>query len=202
MSRLQQGLLIALVAAVGLVAGLYYGGGLSPSKPEARPSPYAHLGGDFTLTGGNGPVSLHDFAGKVVTIYFGYTSCPDVCPAALGMLGQALRKLPEEEAAQVQPLFISVDPDRDTPERMQNYVTFFFPSMLGLTGTAEQLAEVAKRYAIYFARVELEDSALGYAMDHSSVIFILNREGRIQEVSQHGDTEQDLLRKLRDVLAL
>jgi protein SCO1/2 len=199
MTRSKQLLLIGLVALASVAGGLL----LSKAwQPAPEPSPYAHLGGDFTLASAAGPVSLSDFRGKVVAIYFGYTYCPDVCPAALGLLGQALRSMQPDQAAQVQPLMISVDPERDTPERLASYVEFFHPSMRGLTGSDAEIADVAKRYKVYYERVEMPDSAMGYAMDHSSRIYIIDREGTIQTVSQHGDDAAMIQQLLREVLAL
>lgn len=116
-------------------------------------------GGDFTLQSADGPVSLSDFRGKVVLIYFGYTSCPDVCPTSLGALSAALKQLSPREMDRVQPIFISVDPERDTPGKMVEYVHYFHPKMIGVTGSIEQVRKVADRYGAYFRKAEVKDSS-------------------------------------------
>ena len=170
-------------------------------KPPSMPEPYPGMGGDFTLLSEQGPVSLSDFRGKVVLIYFGYTSCPDICPTSLGALSAALKKLSPEEMARIQPLFISVDPQRDTPERLTEYVRYFHPKMIGLVGSIEQLQEIADRYGAYFRKAEVEGSSLGYAVDHSSVIYVVNEQGVLVDMIQHSGSPGKILERLRRVLA-
>lgn len=163
--------------------------------------PYPGMGGDFTLQSAQGPVSLSDFRGRLVLIYFGYTSCPDICPTSLGALSAALKKLSPEEMARIQPLFISVDPERDTPERLVDYVHYFHPKMIGLTGTLAQLREIADRYGAYFRKAEVTGSTLGYAVDHSSVIYMVNEEGVLVDMIQHSGSAKKILERIRSALA-
>ncbi len=102
------------------------------AEPEAAEPP---SGGDFTLHSKDGPVSLHDFKGKVVLLFFGYASCPDICPTSLAFSTKALNTLNEDELAQVQPLFVSIDPQRDSVDKMAEFVSFFHPGFIGLTGS-------------------------------------------------------------------
>ena len=124
---------------------------------------------DFTLTGSGGkPVRLSDFQGKLVVLYFGYTYCPDVCPTTLAELAQAMRKL-GKKADQVQVIMVTVDPDRDTPEHLAEYVAFFNPNFVGLSGTPDQIAAAAAAYGIYYHKNE-GTPASGYTVDHTATM--------------------------------
>lgn len=191
------GLIVLFLAAIA--AGVWLAASRDPEPPRhAAGSPT--IGGDFTLTGANGPVSLHDFRGKVVIVAYGYTSCPDVCPLTLSNITQALKTLTPEELAQVQPLFITLDPERDTPQRTAEYASHFHPSIIGLSGTPEQIAQVAKQYLVIYRKVPLEDSALGYALDHSSRMYLLDRDGNFADSANHLSPPNELVTKLRAIL--
>ncbi|HIE54238.1 MAG TPA: SCO family protein [Chromatiaceae bacterium] len=170
-------------------------------KPPPMPEPYTGMGGEFTLRSAQGPVSLSDFRGNLVLIYFGYTSCPDICPTSLGALSAALKKLSPEEMAHVQPLFISVDPERDTSDKLVAYARYFHPKMVGLTGSLEQLEEIADRYGAYFRKAEVENSTLGYAVDHSSVIYVVNPKGVLVDMIHHSGSVNAILERIRAALA-
>lgn len=192
---------LVLLAVASIAVGVWFGlQGSGPSQQNPK-NQYAHLGGDFTLQGAQGPVSLHDFKGKVVAIYFGYTRCPDVCITSLSKMAQALKTMGEEERAQIQPIFISVDPERDTPEIADKYAKYFYPGAIGLSGTPEQIAEVAKRYLVIYEKVPMKDSAMGYSMDHSSIIYVVGRDGKISALVHHADTAGALAKYLREALA-
>lgn len=150
---------------------------------------------DFTLTGENGDVSLSDFRGKIVFIYFGYIFCPDICPATLANVGQALRQI-GAKAEDVQVLMISLDPERDTPEKLAQYVRQFHPSFIGLTGSKEQLDEVASLYGIYYQKAET-DSAAGYLIDHTATLLVLDRDGYLKLVFPFGVTSDEIADDLK-----
>ena len=137
------------------------------------------LGGAFELTNQAGqPVTERDFAGRWLLVYFGFTWCPDICPTELGTIAAALDAMgPSGDS--VTPILITIDPERDTPEQLAEYVSRFHPRMLGLTGTAEQLAAVARRYRVYYARVQRPDMP-DYLMDHSSFIYLVGPDGRVR----------------------
>ena len=189
---------LILIAVASIALGIWFGmqGGL----PEKKDNPYAHLGGEFTLDSDKGPVSLSDFRGKVVPIYFGYTHCPDVCITSLNKVTAALGALSEEERTQVQPVFISVDPERDTPQKSSEYARYFHPAIVGLSGTPEQIAEVAKRYLVIYEKVQLKDSAMDYSVDHSSIIYIVGPDGTIKSLVHHADTAEALVQYLREAM--
>ena len=136
----------------------------------------ALVGGPFTLVDQTGKsITDKDFRGKYMLIFFGYTYCPDVCPTELQVMMAALDTL-GPRAAEVQPIFITIDPDRDTSEVMQSYVENFGPSLVGLTGTAEQIAQVAKAYRVYYAKSG-NTKTQDYLMDHSSIIYLMGPDG-------------------------
>ena len=162
-------------------------------------SPNMATGGDFTLTGKQGPVALHDFKGKLVLLYFGYTFCPDVCPTSMVVWSQVLNALSEEEQSHVQPIFISVDPERDTPERLAEYAPFFHPAIIGLSGTPEHLREIAARYGAFYARQE-NVSAGGYVIDHTAASFVIDADGRLVASIPHATPPDAFVAVLRQHL--
>ncbi len=153
----------------------------------------ATLGASFALTDQDGKtVKDSDFAGKYRLIYFGYTFCPDVCPVSMQRLMQGYRlfeKANPAAAARLQPIFISVDPERDTPPALKQFVGNFHPKLIGLTGTPEQIAAVAKGYAVYYRKAG-EPGAKDYLMDHSDVSYLMGPDGApIALVPQDGKPE-------------
>jgi cytochrome oxidase Cu insertion factor (SCO1/SenC/PrrC family) len=135
----------------------------------------ATIGGSFALTDQNGETRRsEDFKGKLMLIYFGYTYCPDVCPTELQTMSDAIDRLgPKGDA--VQPIFVTVDPARDTPEQLKSYAENFHPRLLALTGSAEQIAQVARAYKVFYQPVKQGDG--DYLMDHSSIVYLMDREG-------------------------
>lgn len=154
-------------------------------------------GGDFTLKSSKGAVSLTDFRGKVVVLYFGYTACPDICPTSMATLRGALSQLTPAELQQVQGIFVSVDPERDTLEHIQQYVNFFHPNMLGVSGTLAELEALAKNYAAFFRKVEMPGSAMAYTIDHSAILYVIDKDGKVQELVQHAVPPAELAAAIR-----
>jgi len=137
----------------------------------------ALVGGAFTLTDSSGKaVTDQDFRGKYALVFFGFTSCPDICPAGLQLMAGALAKL-GAKAERITPIFISIDPERDTPEKLGAYVKNFDPRLVGLTGTPEQIAAVAKAYKVYYAKVPSKERPDDYTMDHTSIIYVMDPKG-------------------------
>jgi protein SCO1/2 len=170
-------------AAPDLIAGVF-------DPPRAAP--------DFTLQGADGkPLKLSDFRGKVVILGFGFTSCPDVCPTTLGVLGQAHKKL-GAQAQDVQVIYITVDPERDTPERMHAYLKGFDPSFIGGTGSAENLSAVRKEYGIQAARKQYGDN---YTYGHSSFIYLIDRKGLLRALMPYGHSPNDYVHDAQLLLA-
>ncbi|MES9882992.1 MAG: SCO family protein [Sedimenticola sp.] len=157
-------------------------------------------GGDFTLNSYAGEVSLRSLHGKVVVLYFGYTWCPDICPTSLGFLAAALNELSAEELADLQVLFISVDPARDTLVRLKEYGEYFHSNILGITGSPEEVVKTAKLYGAAYSVAE-QDSAAGYVVDHTADLYMINRQGRLETKLPHGTSPNETLVVLRKLLA-
>ncbi len=189
-----------LVVIAGLLAALVLGLALfwMPEMPE-RPLPKAAIaaGGDFTLESASGPVSLKDYRGKLVLVYFGYTFCPDICPTSLASTAEGLKQLKPEEAARVAMVFISVDPERDTPPRLKEYAEFFHPSLVGVTGTPENLAEIAKRYGVFYARQKVETAGGGYVVDHSADTYVVGPNGQLVGKIAHATPPDRVVAEIR-----
>lgn len=167
------GVLIAIAAGLWL-SELMVGGSGGPGAVSS--SGKAQVGGPFTLVNDAGEtVTDETFRGRYMLIYFGFTFCPDVCPTELGIMSAALDQL-GEKAEKVQPLFVTIDPERDTPEVMARYVTLFHPRLRGLTGTPEQIASIAKAYHVFYRKAE-DESSTDYTMDHSSIVFLMGPDG-------------------------
>jgi len=156
--------------------------------------------GNFELQSASGPVALSDYRGKVVVLYFGYAFCPDVCPTSLGILSLALNELSTVELSNVQPIFISVDPERDTVERLKTYAEAFHPSIIGITGSTLDIAEVAQHYGVLYMKVDMPESAMGYAVDHSSEYYVINRDGSLNQKISHGTDPKKVAEVLRQAL--
>lgn len=167
---------IALAAAIALPVAVaiafltrpapatFHGTHLSPA-----PAP------DFTLEAADGPVSVSEFRGRAVALFFGFTSCPDICPTTLLRLSRA-RELLGGDAARIQVVFVSVDPERDTPERASRYARSVDPSFVGLSGTPDEVAAVAADYGIFYEKAEGSD-ATGYLVDHTTAVTVLDPRG-------------------------
>ena len=201
MSNRNQNIVLAILSITVMIVGLVLFKYLDQAENKPASSGISSIGGDFTLQSSRGPVSLYqDLKGKVVALYFGYASCPDVCPTTLAQLAAALRELPDEQQQQIQPIFVSVDPGRDSVENLAEYANFFYPGMLGLTDTREVIDKVTSNYRSLYKIIPAEDSAMGYTVDHSSTIYIIGKDGTVQSVAQHGTTIPELTEKLRSAL--
>ena len=157
------------------------------------------IGGPFQLVDQNGKtVTNADLKGKWSLVYFGYTHCPDACPTALNDISIALDELgPKRDA--VRPVFITVDPERDTPDVLKSYVTAFDAPILALTGTPEEIAQAAKDYRVYYAKHP--EAGGDYSMDHSSVIYVMDPEGRFTASFTHENTPEQIAERLKKLLA-
>ncbi len=156
------------------------GSNSAPTPAETPPLAGSTIGGPFTLLDKAGkPVRWDDFAGKYRIVYFGFTFCPDACPTDVAVLMQGLARFEKTHsaaAAAIQPIFISIDPARDTPAKVGEFAAAFSPRLLGLTGTATQVAVAAKAFKAYYAKGN--ESAGGYLMDHSRIAYLMDRDGK------------------------
>ena len=154
---------------------------------------------DFQLPDTDGKVRrLQDFKGKAVVVFFGYTQCPDVCPTTMADIAQA-KKLLGADGAKVQGIFITIDPERDTPELLKAYVANFGPDFVALRGTPEQTAAVAKDFKVYYKKVEGKAPGT-YTMDHSAASFVNDPEGRLRLYARYGAGPQVLADDLKQLL--
>lgn len=188
-----------------VLIGLFSGGLLLAHYAPWNNSPtqtngYANLGGDFSLNSHQGEVQLEDFRGQLVLMYFGFTSCPEVCPTALSTMAASMRNLGPELEQQIQPLFVSVDPQRDSLDNLAVYSAHFHPRMLGLTASLERLDQLVLQYGAYYRHIELTGSALGYTVDHTSRIYLIGRQGQLITSIAHGTSVADVSKLLRQHL--
>ena len=167
-------------------------------KPNNSLQP-VKLGGEFQGESIDGDVSLSDFKGKLVLLYFGYTSCPDICPTSLTTMKFALNELDDDQLAQIQPIFYSVDPERDSLQQLQIYSQFFSPLILGMTGSRQQIDNAIKQYGAYYRMVDQPDSAMGYTVDHSSKIYLIDQQGEFLGTVSHNNPNQ-LVEKIHSIL--
>jgi protein SCO1/2 len=157
------------------------------------------IGGNFTLQGPEGrPVSLSDYRGKLVLLYFGYTTCPDICPSSLSIMKRAMAKL-GDQAGEVQGIFITVDPERDRGMGLQQYVQYFHPSFIGLEGSPEEIRRVARQWNVSYIKQE-SNSAAGYLIAHSDYIYLLDRKGELAALFNSKSRAADMVAAIRTLL--
>ena len=197
-------LLLIAVAVAALLIGAFVAfttlrPGGAPPKFDAVDITGVDWGRGFELTDHHGTLrTLADFRGKVVLLFFGFTSCPDICPTTMAKLGEVMRLL-GADADRVQGLFVTVDPKRDTPQVLAQYVPAFHPAFLGLYGTELQTASVAKEFKVYF-QAQKPDSSGFYTVDHSSPVFALDRRGRLRLLIRPERGAESVARDLRVLL--
>jgi len=201
---------LALVSIVGLILVVLVNVIMllhlqSKKEQVAKPAGTAvasnvSIGGPFSLTDqDSNRVSDSDLRGQYLLIYFGYAHCPDVCPTTLQDMAQALDVLGPDGAA-VTPVFVTVDPARDTPDFLKDYVTAFHPRMIGLTGTAEEIKAVAKAYRVYYAKAPSESDE-DYLMDHSSYTYLMDRDGKYLSLFRFGASPDEMAEGIRTAVA-
>ena len=159
------------------------------------------VGGPFELTDHNGrPRTERDFRGQLMLVYFGFTWCPDICPTDLQAIGQAVDKL-GRDGERVQPLFVTVDPERDTAQHLAEYVPLFHPRLIGLTGSLEAVRKAADAYKVYFAKVPAGKEAGDYTVDHTAFIYLMDRDGNYLGFFPPGTTADRMVEVIRPRLA-
>lgn len=185
------GVVVALMVALG---GYWYQQqlGATGNGPRGGPVELASAQGDFSLS------QLDE--DQLAVLFFGYTYCPDVCPMSLAVMRQALAGLDDTKRERVVPVLVSVDPERDTPERLAEYVGYFGDEFIGVTGSEAQLEELAERYGVVWRKVETPDSAMEYTVDHSSSLYLVDRDGRILQRVLYSPTPHALLSALESEL--
>lgn len=192
--------ILVLVGVVGVLAWRLTGGGNARVGQQTTSGEPA-IGGPFTLTDHDGRrVTAADFRGRYMLVFFGYTFCPDVCPTTLTEISTAMDLL-GEQAERVQPLFVSVDPARDTVAALKDYMSNFDPRILGLTGSAEEVKQAAKAYRVYYSKVVPKDGdPEDYLMDHSSVIYLMGPDGKFVTHFSYQTPGEKIAARLKKIL--
>jgi protein SCO1/2 len=180
---MKNSLIFIVMVAVAVVAGLYFFSEKFNQQhlPQEGYSGEAQIGGGFTLTDQNGKqVSDSQFRGKYMLVFFGFTSCPSICPVGLATITQVMEKL-GDNSSKIQPVFITVDPETDTPEQMKQFLTNFHSAIVGLTGTQEQITAVGSAYKVYASKSKDKNMPAGYNVDHSGFIYLMDKNGKYIE---------------------
>lgn len=197
----RRGLLAAIIglsALLGLLLAVTIQTLVSPQGPTGPAQATVDIGGPFELvTHEGGTLSNADLAGEPFTVFFGFTHCPDVCPTTLWEMSEALGEL-GEDADRLRVLFITVDPERDTPEFMARYLQSFDSRIVGLTGSEDEIAGVARSYRAYFEKVPTGDD--DYTMNHTALVFLMNARGEFVGTIAYEEDQQSRLAKLKNLL--
>ena len=168
-----------------------------PEQTGLLATPSDKFGGPFSLTDQNDKhVTDKTWPGKYLLIYFGYTFCPDACPTELLTIGQAMDQLDAGKAGKIQPIFITIDPARDTPAKLADYVPSFHPRLEGLTGSDADIAQVAKEYKVYYQKSDATAQSTDYVMDHSSYVYLVAPDGKTIGIFSSDTTADDMAKSL------
>ena len=192
------------LAVIGLVAGAALAflaataTNHQPGLPEPTSMGKALVGGPFSLVDQTGKrVTEKDFLGHYTLVYFGFTNCPDICPSGLQVMSAAIEKL-GAKGEQITPIFITLDAARDTPEKLGAYVKSFHPRLVGLSGSAEDLAAAAKAYRVYAQKVEDEKSPGNYSYDHAAIFYLMGKDGTFVTHIPHTTDVDELVRVMNE----
>ncbi len=188
-------IVLVAIAALAVAAAFAYQYGLF--APERGRIGTAKIGGAFALTDQTGQIRRDtDFRGKMMLVFFGYTFCPDVCPTALQIMALALDTL-GDKARDIQPIFITIDPERDTVGHLGPYAANFHPRLVALTGSKQAIASAAHVYRVYYAKAKGQDSGSDYLMDHTSIVYLMGRDGRYLAHFTHNTSAEAMARGIR-----
>jgi len=199
---------IVLIVVLGLLLGVAGAFALLPEARERVAQMFervpvvgkAAVGGPFSLIDHNGKrVTDKDFRGRYMLVYFGYTFCPDVCPQGLQVISAALDKI-GPKAKRVAPIFITVDPERDTLEYLKPYIESFHPSFVGLTGTSAEIGEVARAYRVYYKLQKEDATSTDYLVDHTSIVYLMDPDGAFVTHFSHATSVDAMAEKLQNIL--
>ena len=189
--------LLLIILAAGVWSGIKIFG--TEEKDPARLKAEFLKGGDFTVTKSHSEFHLSDLKGKAVLLYFGFTSCPDVCPTGLSVIRSAMAQL-GDKMAQVQVLFITVDPERDDDTRLNEYLPFFDARIRGVNPSQQELKLIANQYGVYYKKVGVAESSAGYSIDHTANFFLIDKKGDLSFVLDHAVTSKQLAETVAKLL--
>jgi len=184
---------IMLLPVVALIAGLEF----YQKSQQQNTTKTLQIGGDFTLQSANGSFSLSQRPEKLNVIYSDYNNSPDISTTSLSVMAYAFKQLPQQQLNKLQGILISVDPERDSLEHLKNYTAFFHPNIIGLTGTPEQVLALSRKYGAFYQKADIDGSAMGYTIDHTSVFYITNRKGEVLDTVAHSASSDALLAALK-----
>lgn len=192
------------LAVLASVAALLLAGGLwlwtSPGTRQTVAATAVPIGGPFALVDQDGrAVTERDFAGKWMLVYFGYTYCPDVCPLGLTTIAEALDQVPQAQRAEIVPVLVTVDPERDTPPVLKDYVAAFGPQFRGLTGSPEAVAAALRTWRVYSRKAETQPDG-SYLVDHSTFTYLMDPKGAYAAHFSHGVTPEEMARRLGELV--
>lgn len=193
---------VVVIAFVIVLAGSEYFSNRGADGTTTSSSSGPTVGGPFELVNHKGEVVTDKtFLGGYMMVFFGYTYCPDVCPTVLSDIATTMDLLGDDKASNITPIMISVDPGRDTPEHLAEYVTFFHPRTIGLTGTEEQIKAAARAYRVYYSINKPQgDDPLDYLVDHTSIIYLMGPDGKLVTHFSHGTTPEVMAERLGKIL--
>ena len=157
------------------------------------------IGGDFVLRNIDGRVSLKDFRGSVVVLYFGFLSCPEVCPTSMSILTRSLEKLSPAEKSKTKAILISIDPERDDFQELLEFTNYYHPNILGVTGTDQEVKQVAEQYGAFFEITESETVDSAYAYRHSSRYYVIDQQGNLIQAMRHSTTPNELAARIKKI---
>ena len=190
--------LFVSVAIVGVLAYLLMDSE-GRSRGEAGGSD-GILGGEFTLHSQTGAVTLSDFRGEVVILYFGFLNCPEVCPASMSTVSNALKKLDQPELDQVQSILVSIDPARDTLAELAEFSEYFHPNILGVTGSQDEIDAVTADYGAFIDVVDSTTPGSDYEFRHSSRYYVIDQSGNLVDAMRHSTTPNELAARIRTLI--
>ena len=157
------------------------------------------IGGDFVLRNIDGRVSLKDFRGSVVVVYFGFLSCPEVCPTSMSILTRSLEKLSPAEKSKTKAILISIDPERDDFQELLEFTNYYHPNILGVTGTDQEVKQVAEQYGAFFEITVSETVDSAYAYRHSSRYYVIDQQGNLIQAMRHSTTPNELAARIKKI---
>ena len=201
MKKLQISILAISALGILIVLGLLTNDLMKSNTATEQVSATPMLSIEYDLINQEGkPTTQLDFAGRYQLVYFGFAFCPDICPFTLDVMSEALNQI-GDRADIIQPIFISLDPARDTPDELATYIDSFFPGFIALTGTDAQVEAAAKSFKVYFQKVEDPNSAGGYVIDHTSIVYVIDPDGDLVHFFTHKDTAETIATKLNALLS-
>ncbi|MGY2343369.1 SCO family protein [Pseudomonas sp. SDO5532_S415] len=171
---------------------------MAASTPAA---PRNDIGGPFQLTNQNGQRVTERSFGEPALLYFGFMTCPAICPTDLAKMARISRQLQQQQGITVRPIFVTIDPERDTPKKLKAYVNYFASDFVGLTGSAQEIARITDAYHVYYKKVPTGDQPGQYMMDHSTILFLLDSQGRYLKHFGRGLDEKDIEKQVVAALA-